>query len=164
MFRLIGGVFSSKNVSNEKHKKSILSVSLPAVRRVSYPAIRRDFSSSSLLFSFLLSSRFFFFFSFFLSLHFHLHLFSSSFSICFSLSFYHVLLLLLSLLFLCTQRNGINMTNDSTNEERRCTMTHGIEKELTLCQCFPMSRHGEVSRVVVWVETHSLVSRARICD
>ena len=66
--------------------------------------------------------------------------------------------------FLCTQRNGINMTNDSTNEERRCTMTHGIEKELSLCQSllcldtvrFPVLRHIEPRAplpVVVWVET-----------
>ena len=54
------------------------------------------------------------------------------------------------------------MTNDSTNEERRCTMTHRIKKELSLCQsllCLDMVRllrHIEPQAplpVVVWVET-----------
>ena len=39
------------------------------------------------------------------------------------------------------------MTNDSTNEERRCTKTHGIEKELSICQSLLLSRHGEFSCV-----------------
>ena len=86
------------------------------------------------LFLFLFSSFFSVFRSISLSLHSHLHfhfLLSLSHSFSVFLSFAHVLflLLLLSLLLLCTHRNGINMTNDYTNEERQCTtMTHGIEK------------------------------------
>ena len=117
---------------------------------------------SSRFFSFLLVSFFFFHFS---SFSLSLSSFSSS-----SLLLLLLLLLLLSILFVCTQRNGINLTNDSTNEERRCTMTHGIERELSLCQSlpcldmvgFPVLRHIEPQAplpVVVWVETIPLCQR-----
>ena len=69
-------------------------------------------------------------------LHFHLLLLFILLSLFLSLSLSFSLFLFLSLprSFLCTHRNGINKTNDSTNEERQCTMSHGIGKEMSICQ------------------------------